>query len=86
MLGKPLLLAIIAACGLSGAAAPAEQPDKKPPKEDVGDQHFCCTDVDPDKLTGQGCVSIGPENINSCDRVLYCEGNWAKKDGVVTCK
>lgn len=85
MLTKPLLFTIIAACGvLSGAAVPNEQPEKRPPDEIQEGQHFCCTDVD--KFTGEGCVAISNENINSCDRVLYCSGNWIKKDGKVTCE
>jgi hypothetical protein len=89
MLAKPLLLIFIAACGvLAGAAAPAEQPEKKPPDKDVGDQHFCCFSVGvtaAGKPTGDGCVTIGAGNIDTCDKVLFCNGNWIKEDGKVTC-
>jgi hypothetical protein len=85
MLGKSIMLTIIAACGVaSGAATPVGQHEKKPPEEIQKGQHFCCTDVD--KFTGEGCVAINAENINTCDRVLYCAGNWQKKDGKVTCE
>lgn len=82
-----ILLTIIAACGVhSDAATDATdgQPDKKPPVEIEEGQHFCCTNVD--KLTGEGCVAINAENINTCDKVLYCNGNWMKVDGKVTCE
>lgn len=74
---KPLVLTIIAACGvLSGAAAPAEEGK---------DQHFCCTSIDADKAAGDDCTAIGEESINSCNNVLYCPDGWKKKDGDVTC-
>lgn len=88
MVTKPLLLTIIAACGVaSGAATPAEQPDKKPPLADIEEgQHFCCFSVTASgKGTGEGCTGIDKVNINSCDKVLYCEGGWVKEDGKVTC-
>jgi hypothetical protein len=90
MLTKPLLFAIIAVCGvLSGAAAtPAEQPEKKPPDANKKGQQFCCSSVGKTaagKGTGEGCVTIGPGKIDSCDKVLSCGDEWLKDDGKVTC-
>jgi hypothetical protein len=85
MLTKPLLLAILAVCGAH--SGPDNQPVKPPDIDEGGeDQHFCCNDVDAAKFTGDGCVAIAKENINSCNAVLYCPGKWAKKDGKVTCE
>ena len=93
MLTKPLLLTILAACGahhnIKSAESPTEEPDERqPPDTPQEDQHFCCTDVDPAKFTGDGCVAISGalETINACNNVLYCPGKWTKKDGNVTCE
>ncbi len=97
---KPLVLALVAACGVNpnntearqGPPAPGDQPfdavddpgDKQPPAEQPQeDQHFCCQDVKDG--TGEDCVAIGKESINSCPNVLYCDGKWEKKDVKVTC-
>ena len=89
MFTKPLLLAFLAACGIHSSTAttepPAEQPDKPPPGPQVEDQHFCCQAVNQKNLTGDGCITIGPNQIDACDKVLYCEGNWSKDDGHVVC-
>jgi hypothetical protein len=89
MLTKPLLFALLAACGgHSTATNPDNEPIKPPDIEESGeDQHFCCTDIDFDSKTGEGegCVAIAKENINNCNTVLYCEGRWHKKDGKVRC-
>jgi hypothetical protein len=90
MLTKPLILAILAACGVNSSAAttepPSEQPDKQPPDDEgVLDQHFCCADIDPKKPSGDGCLPIGKEHMASCGKVLYCSGNWTNVDGKVTC-
>jgi hypothetical protein len=42
--------------------------------------------VDAKTFTGEGCVAIAKENINSCNAVLHCEGKWTKQDGVATCE
>jgi hypothetical protein len=72
------LLALLAALG-----GPPE-PDRPPPIERGKDQHFCCSTI-ADGI-GDGCVLIGPENANTCDKVLYCDGGWTKVDGEVTCR
>lgn len=84
-----LFALVLAACGvtstnpeerLTSSAPPA---DKQPPDDEQQGQHFCCQMVN--NFTGEGCISINVENINSCANVLYCSGDWMKKDGVVTC-
>jgi hypothetical protein len=84
MFTKPLLLSIATALGITSGAAPdSKDRPAKPPGCESG-QHFCCTSID--KLTGEGCVTISRENINTCDKVLYCDGTWMKSDGKVVCK
>jgi hypothetical protein len=90
MLTKPLLLALLAACGVrpATATAPDDQPLAPPETEEPPeDQHFCCQSVDHKNKTGDGCTAISGslEVINSCNKVLYCPGFWTKDDGVVTC-
>lgn len=71
------------------AALLTAPPDDKPiaPPETGEDQHFCCDTTDDGKgqVGGEGCVSIPKSHIDSCSAVLYCEGNWRKQDGTVTC-
>jgi hypothetical protein len=91
MITKPLLLAFLAACGVPFDTAtiespPVEQPDKQRPDDEQMDQHFCCQTVDPKNLTGDGCTTIEPGQINACSEVLYCEGNWTKHNDKVTCQ
>lgn len=88
---RPLLLALLAACGVPSATATAldEQPLAPPETEEPPeDQHFCCRSVDPKTLTGDGCTAISGslETINACNNVLFCPGAWTKQDGVVTCE
>ena len=80
---KPLLLAFLAACGVSSGAA-ANPNEKAPPEDEVKGHYFCCQTVD--KLTGEGCVTIGANQVDSCNNVLYCEGSFMKKDGKVYCE
>lgn len=49
------------------------------------DYIFCCQDVDPKAKTGDGCITIGEKQIDSCSTVLTCAGGFTKKDGTVTC-
>lgn len=80
------IFALLAACGVPSGAP--EQPDKKPPEEIQEGQHYCCFSVgvtQAGKGTGDGCVTAGAGNIDSCDKVLYCNGDWLKDDGKVTC-
>jgi hypothetical protein len=89
MFTKLILFAVLAACGVPSTAATAPEPDKRPPGGDgQEDQHFCCVDVDPKAMTGEGCNAISGalETINACANLLYCEGNYTKKDGKVTCE
>ena len=49
-------------------------------------QHFCCSSVDLDgKGSGEGCMAIGEELINSCVHVLYCAGSWGRDEDVTKC-
>jgi hypothetical protein len=80
-----ILASIIAALTIcSGPPEPPAEPNKPPPIERGQDQHFCCSTI-ADGI-GDGCVLIGPENANTCDKVLYCDGGWTKVDGEVTCR
>lgn len=94
MLTKPLLALILATCGgvsstPATAEPPAEQPDDKPPGEVSKpiEQHFCCQSVDPKTKSGEGCAAISDslELVNTCSKVLHCQGDWTKDDGKVTC-
>jgi hypothetical protein len=93
---KPILLALIAACGVTAGAAsfPAsteslyEQPDEieppdGPPIKDEG-YLFCCQDADAKTQSGEGCVTIGEKEIDRCNTVLACK-NFVKKDNKVVC-
>ncbi|PRQ09068.1 hypothetical protein [Enhygromyxa salina] len=86
MLTKTMLMAFLAACGVS--SNPATSPnEKQPPEEDVQeDQHFCCASVDLENFTGEGCTAISKETINACSNVLYCPEMWAKSEGKVACE
>jgi hypothetical protein len=76
------ILATFAA--LSG---PPDETERRPPPADVQEgQNFCCNEVNVNTLTGEGCVSIGTENINACSKVLYCGGDYVKIDGTVVCR
>jgi hypothetical protein len=91
MIAKPLLLAFLAACGVTSSAAttepPTEHPDKQPPQDPgLEDQHFCCTSVSLKDFTGEGCTAVAKEAINSCPNVLYCPEGWAKSEGKVACE
>jgi hypothetical protein len=91
MFTKTILFAVLAACGVqaNGATSPDEpdEPDKLRPGDDIQEeQHFCCHSVDPKAKTGDGCVTIGPNQIDACGEVLYCPGFWAKHDGKVFCE
>jgi hypothetical protein len=86
---KPVLLALLAACGVhSGSeSAPDEQPLAPPDVDDAQeDQHFCCKSVNVKNWTGEDCVTIPKESIDFCNAVLYCPGKWGKSDGIVTCE
>jgi hypothetical protein len=86
---KAILLALLAACGVhSGSeSAPDEQPLAPPDTGDdvQEDQHFCCKQVNQEKLSGEDCVTIPKESIDFCAEVLFCSGDWSKSGGVVKC-
>jgi hypothetical protein len=96
MHAKPFILAILAACGLStgpessGRSDAPESPGDfdGPHVKPLEGKHFCCSSVDPDKLTGEGCIGIPDDNaiINACSYVLYCPDAWTKADGKVACE
>jgi hypothetical protein len=90
MLTKPLLLAIIAACGVSNSATQPEGPgDLEPPEADkpAEDQHFCCKSVDLKNASGEDCFTLPKDGklIDLCAEVLYCSGDWGKSNGVTQC-
>jgi hypothetical protein len=85
MFTKPVLVALLAACGVPSTESPTEQPEKRPPDEIEKDYIFCCQDVDPKNKTGEGCVTIGEKQIDQCSTVLACADGFTKKDGAVTC-
>jgi hypothetical protein len=90
MLSKPLLIALLAACGVPSNTAttepPREQPDDKQPPDEPPqeDQHFCC-----EKLSGSGsgtgCVFISEKQAALCDKLLYCGSTYEKDGDKVTC-
>jgi hypothetical protein len=88
MYAKPIILALLAACGFSTNPEPPDGPDDRAPPNGAQEaKHFCCTSVDQDKLTGEGCIGIPDDNaiINACSYVLFCSGDWTKADGHVVC-
>jgi hypothetical protein len=75
------LLLIAAATAYGGPPS-----DKQPPPEvEEKDYIFCCHDVDTANKSGEGCVTIAEQQINSCSTVLACHEGFTKKDGTVTC-
>jgi hypothetical protein len=97
MFSKPLILAIIAACGVTAGAAsspataeppPPEQPgDFEPPAVKPKESHWCCQDVDHKTKSGEGCTAMSGslELINACAEYLYCSGDVAKDNGRTYC-
>jgi hypothetical protein len=97
MFSKPLIIAIVAACGLTAGASspsttepsPPEQPGEfEPPAVKPKESHWCCQSVDPKTMSGEGCTAISgsTEVINACANYLNCSGGAAKVDGKVTCE
>jgi hypothetical protein len=77
MYAKPIILALLAACGFSTGPEPLEKtptnvastaPEPGPNDFDgphvkpLEDQHFCCSSVDLAKFTGEGCITIPKDN------------------------
>lgn len=80
MLTKSLLTIILAALGV--------QPDIDAPKcaKPIEDHHFCCESVNSEgKGSGDGCVKISEDSVNSCSEVLGCTHGYTKSGGVVRC-
>ena len=84
---KAIMLAALAACGVqptpaTNADPPAEQPDV-PPESEIKplDQHFCCQSVDHKSLSGDGCVTIGPNQIDACQRSALLRGQLDEVQG-----
>ncbi|WP_052557445.1 hypothetical protein [Enhygromyxa salina] len=79
---------------LAGCAQPSPQPSPPTPTtpdhrrhpETRHDQHFCCQSVSAKPWSGEGCVTIAVEHINTCAKVLYCPGKWINDEGDVTCE
>lgn len=83
---KPLLIALVAACGVtSGASAdPDKQPPPEPPLEK--EHYFCCQELDPKGFSGENCTEIPESHVIACSKVLYCDGKYKKDEGKVTCE
>ncbi|HLT36343.1 MAG TPA: hypothetical protein VK034_08655 [Enhygromyxa sp.] len=89
MLIRPLLLALIAACGVSNPDTdeqPIQPPDADKPAQD---QHFCCKSVSTDKEVkvghGEGCALAEKLHIGGCTTILYCPRGYTMDGGVVDC-
>ena len=85
---RTIIIAALAACGVSSIPATAEPPDEYEPTEpDVKplDQHFCCQSLDPKSPSGNDCVPVDESHLAACNKVLYCEGSYTNDDGKVTC-
>jgi hypothetical protein len=83
MLIKPVLVALLAACGVH--SNPDSPTEIGPPDDITEGTYFCCHDVDPVKATGDGCVTISEKQVDHCSTVLYCGGTFTKEDGTVRC-
>jgi hypothetical protein len=95
---RPIVLALVAACGVTAGAAtpspataeppPSEEPDEfEPPVVKPKESHWCCQSVDPKTKSGEGCSAFSGsiEVINNCAEYLHCPGGATKHDGKVTC-
>lgn len=62
-------------------------PDDVQPKiKPIPDHYFCCSSVDnAGKGSGEGCVNMTSDHVNTCSDVLFCPGGWTKSDGTVHC-
>lgn len=85
MLTKTLLIALLAGCGIN-----TEPPNTDDTPQDYQptlpeNSHFCCSSVDIQTNSGDGCSLISESLVNTCAKVLSCEGGWIKDDGRVTC-
>lgn len=96
MLTKPLLLALLAACGapsnVQPDAAPPDAPDDVEPPDVVKPpeaQYFCCQSVSADTKTnyghGDGCNMIDAGRAALCSELLYCPSGFVSSQGSVDC-
>jgi hypothetical protein len=86
MLTKEILFTILTACGgPTGTPSNPDDLEREAPDEIERDYIFCCHDVDTASKSGDGCVTIGDKQIDSCSTVLACADGFTKKDGTVTC-
>jgi hypothetical protein len=93
MLTKPLLFALLAACGIPSTATteqpepPAENPVVPPaPPPQEGESYWCCDSVSGQGTgSGNGCEQILQEHVILCDKVLHCTKGYSNDDGHVTC-
>lgn len=72
---------------LSTLLSPSEAPDEVRPDTKLLPNHFfCCDSVDSSgRGSGEGCVKMSEDHVNSCSDVLYCPGGWTKSEGTVRC-
>lgn len=81
---QTLILMFIATFG-----APPDGPkdkDDQPRIKVIGNQHFCCESVNSiGKGSGDGCVAVSADHINTCEDLLYCPFGYTKSGGGVTC-
>jgi hypothetical protein len=88
----PVALVLLLGSGLAGFAS-ADPPDALQPPEctqpkpiDKKEQTFCCDSVNSmGKGSGEGCVTITEDHVDSCSDVLACAEGYTKTDGHVTC-
>lgn len=99
MTTKALLVALLAACGVSSPDAAPNSPGQpeqiEPPNDDdpeVDEQYFCCekTWSKDGEYHGQDCDLIGSGAAETCrlggGKVLYCPGAWGDgENGVTSC-
>jgi hypothetical protein len=85
MFTKLILSALLAVCGVHSSTAtdkpPSDEPDAKPRDEIL----FCCQHIDVKAKTGNTCITIEDDEIDSCSNILTCAKGFTKKDGIVTC-
>jgi hypothetical protein len=77
---KAIILSIVATFAPDG---PTDKDDDPSISED---HYFCCEVVnDAGKGSGDGCVKISEDHVNSCSQVLGCSHGFTKDEGAVRC-
>lgn len=83
------ILSALLACATQGDHATrvetSSPSDIQSQVESGEDQHFCCDDVDLSTWSGEGCLLISEDDLNSCSNILYCDGKWERQDGRAAC-